>query len=128
VRGIEAQPAAATHDEASLAARGITPAGTHDEASLAARGIETQPTPAAHDEATLVSRGIVEAPVSVHDEASLAARGIDPQPVPSDDTGFEFPSVDPTTVAVTAGVGGGIALLITAAGFAARRQRTHPAS
>jgi hypothetical protein len=126
-RGIEAQQIAASHDEAALASRGITPAGTHDEASLASRGIEVQPTPATHDEASLVSRGIVEAPVAVHDEASLVARGIDPQPLGGDDTGFEFPTVDATTAAVATGVGGGIMLLITAAGFAARRDRMRPA-
>ena len=120
------QPTPAGHDEASLAARGIVTPGTHDEASLAARGIEVQPTPAVHDEATLVSRGIVEAPAAVHDEASLAARGIEVQPTPSADTGFEFPTVDATTAAVATGVGGGVILLITAAGFAARRDRTRP--
>jgi hypothetical protein len=121
-RGIEVQPTPASHDEASLAARGIVTPGTHDEASLASRGIDVQPTPAVHDEATLVSRGIVEAPVSIHDEASLAARGIETQPTPGDDTGFEFPTVDATAAAVGAGIGGGL-LLITAAGFAARRDR-----
>jgi hypothetical protein len=125
-RGIEAPQVAASHDEASLASRGITPAGTHDEASLASRGIEVQPVPATHDEASLVSRGIVEAPAAVHDEASLAARGIETPPAPAD-TGFEFPTVDATTAAVATGVGGGIALLITAAGFAARRERMRPA-
>ena len=124
-RGIEAQQVAASHDEASLASRGITPAGTHDEASLASRGIEVQPVPATHDEASLVSRGIVEAPAAVHDEASLAARGIETPPAPAD-TGFEFPTVDATTAAVATGVGGGIVLLITAAGFAARRERMRP--
>jgi hypothetical protein len=126
-RGIDVQPTPASHDEASLASRGIVTPGTHDEASLASRGIDIQPTPASHDEATLVSRGIVEAPSAVHDEASLAARGIEVQPTPGDDTGFEFPTVDATTAAVVTGVGGGIALLITAAGFAARRDRTRPA-
>lgn len=126
-RGIEAQQVAASHDEAALASRGITPAGTHDEAGLASRGIEVQPIPATHDEASLVSRGIVEAPAAVHDEASLASRGIEMQPTPSDDTGFEFPTVDATSAAVATGIGGGIALLITAAGFAARRDRMRPA-
>jgi len=124
-RGIEAQQIAASHDEASLASRGITAAGTHDEASLASRGIDTRPTPV-HDEGTLVSRGIVEAPAAVHDEASLVARGIETPPAPAD-TGFEFPTVDATTAAVATGVGGGMLLLITAAGFAARRERMRPA-
>lgn len=126
-RGIDVQPTPASHDEASLAARGVVTPGTHDEASLAARGVDVQPIPASHDEATLVARGVVEAPAAVHDEASLAARGIEVQPTPADDTGFEFPTVDATTAAVVTGVGGGIALLITAAGFAARRDRARPA-
>lgn len=125
-RGIEATQIAATHDEATLASRGIEAPGMHDEASLAARGIEVQPTPATHDEATLVSRGIVEAPVAVHDEATLVSRGIETPPAPAE-TGFEFPTVDATTAAVATGVGGGIVLLITAAGFAARRDRMRPA-
>jgi hypothetical protein len=126
-RGIET-PQATTHDEAGLAARGIAGTSSHDEASLASRGIESQPTPAVHDEAGLVSRGIVEAPVSTHDEASLASRGIDPQPVSSDSgSGIDMPTIDATTAAVVGGVGGGLALLITAAGFAARRDRMRPA-
>jgi hypothetical protein len=127
-RGIETPQATTIHDEAGLAARGIAGGSSQDEASLASRGIESQPTPAVHDEAGLVSRGIVEAPVSTHDEASLASRGIDPQPVSSDGgSGIDMPTIDATTAAVVGGVGGGLALLITAAGFAARRDRMRPA-
>jgi hypothetical protein len=70
-------PIVATHDEATLAARGIeTPAvAAHDEATLAARGIEAAAV-AAHDEATLASRGITPTVAASHDEASLASRGI----------------------------------------------------
>jgi hypothetical protein len=50
--------AAATHDEAGLTARGITPSyvAVHDEAILAARGIESV-VASAHDEA---ARGALE--------------------------------------------------------------------
>jgi hypothetical protein len=146
-RGIEAGTLAATHDEATLAARGIeagTLASTHDEASLAARGIEAVPM---HDEATLAARGI-EAPPATHDEATLAARGIEPgslpathdeatltargiAPVtPADDSSgglsIDAPAIDATTAAYVGGAAG-LGLLITAAGFAARRQRVTPA-
>jgi hypothetical protein len=115
------QLAAPANDEASLAARGIQAVPAHDEATLASRGIEAPP--AVHDEATLVDRGIEAPPVAVHDEATLAARGIEPTPVGGGgDTGFDMPTFDATTAAVTAGIGGA-ALLITAAGFAARRGR-----
>ena len=78
--------------------------------------------PSVHDEATLVDRGIVEPATSVHDETTLAARGIDPQPV-SGDEGSRSTSRRSTrpTAAVAGGVAGGIALLITAAAFARRR-------
>jgi hypothetical protein len=123
----------AVHDEATLAARGIQPvvASSHDEATLAARGIET-PVASSHDEATLASRGIEPGylPAS-HDEASLVARGIEPAPTTGDDGGFaiEAPNVDPATVAAIGGGLAGLGLLITAAGFATRRQRSsgHPA-
>jgi hypothetical protein len=146
-RGIEAGTPAASHDEATLAARGIeagTLAATHDEASLAARGIEAVPM---HDEATLAARGI-EAPPATHDEATLAARGIEPgslpathdeatltargiAPVtPADDSSgglsIDAPAIDATTAAYVGGAAG-LGLLITAAGFAARRQRVTPA-
>jgi hypothetical protein len=146
-RGIEAGTLAATHDEATLAARGIeagTLAATHDEASLAARGIEAVPM---HDEATLAARGI-EAPPATHDEATLAARGIDPGSLPAthdeatltargivpatpadgSDGGLtiDAPAIDATTAAYVGGAAG-LGLLITAAGFAARRQRVTPA-
>ncbi len=124
-RGIEA-PIVASHDEATLAARGIEPTvvASHDEATLAARGIE--PTiVASHDEATLASRGIRPEVVS-HDEATLAARGIAPAPVSTagDDGGIsiEVPTIDATTAAVAGGLAG-LGLLITAAGFATRRER-----
>lgn len=120
-RGIQAT---AAHDEATLAARGIdSPAAVRDEATLAARGIEVAPGPA-RDEATLVARGIeVQQPPAVRDEATLAARGIQP-PTPADTgSGFDLPTVDATTAAVSGGIAGGIALLITAAGFTARRGR-----
>jgi hypothetical protein len=115
-----------THDEATLASRGISTPAVHDEATLASRGIEL-PTVAVHDEATLASRGI-GVPAASHDEATLASRGIEPTPVPSDG-GFaiEVPTIDATTAAVVGGVGGGLVLLITAAGFAARRDRMSPA-
>ena len=128
-RGIEI-PVVASHDEATLAARGIQPtfAGSHDEATLAARGIE--PTFAAsHDEASLASRGIRPDVVGSHDEATLAARGIAPAPVASTDDGgisIDVPTIDATTAAVAGGLAG-LGLLITAAGFATRRQRGGPA-
>jgi hypothetical protein len=110
------------NDEASLAARGIQVGAVHDEATLASRGIEAPP--AVHDEATLAARGIGAAQVAaIHDEATLASRGID-APAPVDGgSGFELPTIDAPTAAVSAGIAGGIALLITAAGFSARRGR-----
>jgi hypothetical protein len=113
-RGIE-PTVAASHDEATLAARGIEPtvAATHDEATLAARGIEPGSLPATHDEATLVARGIAPAPATPT----------------GDDGGFaiDMPAVDATNAAIAGGLAG-LGLLITAAGFATRRQRTgHPA-
>lgn len=113
---------APANDEAGLAARGIQVGAVHDEATLASRGIEAPP--AVHDEATLASRGIGAPAVgTIHDEATLAARGIE-SPAPADGgTGFELPTIDAPTAAVTAGIAGGIALLITAAGFSARRGR-----
>ena len=84
------------------------------------RGIEA-PT-ATHDEATLVDRGIEARPVATHDEATLAARGIEPTPVDSG-SGFDLPTIDAPTAAVSTGIAGGIMLLITAAGFSARRHR-----
>jgi hypothetical protein len=137
-RGIEAPPAVqAAHgealtasqlvvppanDEASLAARGIQVGAVHDEATLASRGIEAPP--AVHDEATLAARGIGAPQVAaIHDEATLASRGIE-APAPVDGgSGFELPTIDAPTAAVSAGIAGGIALLITAAGFSARRGR-----
>lgn len=123
-RGIEPTTVAAP-DEAGTTARGIVAPGTHDEATLDSRGIAT---PAVHDEATLASRGIGEPTVAVHDEATLAARGIESAPASSDD-GFaiDLPTVDAKTAAVVGGGVGGLALLITAASFAARRERTSPA-
>jgi hypothetical protein len=119
----------AVHDEATLAARGIKPtaAATHDEATLAARGIE--PTAAAtHDEATLAARGIEPGTLpATHDEATLAARGIEPA-TPADDGGWaiDVPTPDASTAAKVGGAAG-LGLLITAAGFAVRRQRdVHP--
>jgi hypothetical protein len=126
-RGI--QPTVATsHDEATLAARGIEPTvvASHDEASLAARGIDPTVV-ASHDEASLLARGIRPAVPTAHDEASLTSRGITPAtPADSGDGGLtiDVPSIDATTGAAIAGGAAGLALLITAAGFAARRQRT----
>ncbi len=110
------------NDESSLAARGIELTPVHDEATLVSRGIEAPP--AVHDEATLISRGI-EAPqiTAIHDEASLISRGIAPASPATGDSGFELPTIDAPAAAVTAGLAGGIALLITAAGFSARRGR-----
>ena len=127
-RGIQ-PTVAASHDEATLAARGIQPtvAASHDEATLAARGIEPTVV-ASHDEATLASRGI-RPEVASHDEATLAARGIAPAPVASTDDGgisIDVPTIDATTAAVAAGGLAGLGLLITAAGFATRRQRGGP--
>ena len=117
----------ASHDEATLAARGIEPTvvASHDEATLASRGIEPTVV-ASHDEATLAARGIGPAVVASHDEATLAARGIAPAPVASagDDGGIsiDVPTIDATTAAVAGGLAG-LGLLITAAGFATRRER-----
>ena len=125
-RGIEA-PVVASHDEATLAARGIQPTvvASHDEATLASRGIEPTVV-ASHDEATLASRGIGPAVVASHDEATLAARGIAPAPAASagNDGGIsiDVPTIDATTAAVAGGLAG-LGLLITAAGFATRRER-----
>jgi hypothetical protein len=128
------------NDEASLAARGIQAGAVHDEATLASRGIEAPPAvqathgealtasqlgvPPANDEASLAARGIGAPQVAaIHDEATLASRGID-APAPVDGgSGFELPTIDAPTAAVSAGIAGGIALLITAAGFSARRGR-----
>jgi hypothetical protein len=129
-RGIEAGSLPATHDEASLAARGIQTSAAHDEATLAARGIEPGSVPATNDEATLAARGIDPGHLAAsHDEATLTARGITPA-----DTGgdggitIDVPTIDATTAAAVGAGVAGLGLLITAAGFAARRQRTaHPA-
>jgi hypothetical protein len=114
--------AAPVHDEAGLAARGIEAlptGGIHDESVLAARGIEAGPV---HDEAGLAARGIDIDPTAVHDEATLVERGIEAPPAAdTGGSGFEVPSVEPGTAAVI-GAAGGVALLITAAGFAARRR------
>ena len=97
----------------------------HDEATLAARGIDA-PVVASHDEATLAARGIEIPTVASHDEATLAARGIAPAPTATavDDGGIsiDMPTVDATTAAVAGGLAG-LGLLITAAGFATRRER-----
>jgi hypothetical protein len=124
----------AVHDEATLSDRGITPlaVSSHDEATLAARGIEAEPLAASHDEATLAARGIEAEPLAAsHDEATLAARGIAPA-APATGAGDGGFAVDvPFDASTGAAVGGGLAglgLLITAAGFAVRRQRsTRPA-
>ena len=109
------------NDEASLAARGIQGGAVRDEATLASRGIEAPP--ATHDEATLVDRGIQAPAIATHDEATLTSRGIDPQVTDDGGSGFQLPEVDATTAAVSTGIAGGIALLITAAGFSTRRNR-----
>jgi hypothetical protein len=110
------------NDEAGLSSRGIQVGAVHDEATLASRGIEAPP--AVHDEATLIARGIdVPEVAATHDEATLIARGIQPTPLPDGGSGFEFPTIDAPTAAITGGIAGGIALLITAAGFSARRGR-----
>jgi hypothetical protein len=129
-RGIEAGSLPATHDEASLAARGIQTSAAHDEATLAARGIEPGSVPATIDEATLAARGIDPGHLAAsHDEATLTARGITPADT-GDDGGItiDVPTIDATTAAAVGAGVAGLGLLITAAGFAARRQRTaHPA-
>ena len=122
------------HDETTLAARGIEVqplTAAHDERSLVARGIDVEPGPAAHDEATLAARGIEvgQAP-AVHDEATLTARGITPAPATgTEGGGFAVDvSFDASTAAAVGGGLAGFGLLITAAGFAVRRQRgAHPA-
>ena len=74
----------------------------------------------------MAARGIGPAVVASHDEATLAARGIAPAPVASagDDGGIsiDVPTIDATTAAVAGGLAG-LGLLITAAGFATRRER-----
>jgi hypothetical protein len=115
------------HDESTLAARGIeaTVVASHDEATLAARGIEATVV-ASHDEATLAVRGIEPGSLpATHDEATLAARGIVPG-TPTDDGGLaiDVPILDATTVAAVGGGLAGFGLLITAAGFAVRRQKS----
>jgi hypothetical protein len=132
-RGIDAGSLPATNDEATLAARGID-AGSlpapHDEASLAARGIDAGSLPAAHDEASLAARGIDAGHLAAsHDEASLTARGITPADTGGDGgLAIDVPTIDATTAAAVGAGVAGLGLLITAAGFAARRQRTaHPA-
>jgi hypothetical protein len=98
-------------------------AAEHDEATLAARGI-TPVTPAEHDEASLADRGIRPAVPAEHDEATLAARGITPvAPAGDEGSGIEVPTVDATTLAAAGGLAA-LGLAITAAGFAYRRQ--HP--
>ena len=127
------------NDEASLAARGIELTPVHDEANLVSRGIETPFVPdvshgealtasqlgASADEAALVSIAAGQV-APIHDETSLAARGIESAPPVGDTSGFELPTIDAPTAAVTAGIAGGLALLITAAGFSARRGRGGP--
>jgi hypothetical protein len=126
-RAAAVQPAA-THDEMTLAARGIESgpvAASHDEMTLAARGIESGPVAASHDETTLAARGIESGPVAAsHDETTLAARGITPEsPVVADSgSGFDLPSVEPGLVAGIAGGLAGAGLLIAAAAFATRRR------
>jgi hypothetical protein len=131
-RGIDATTAA-SHDEATLAARGIdagTLAASHDEATLASRGIDAGSLPATPDEATLAARGIAPGHLAAsHDEATLTARGITPVAA-TDDGGIaiDAPTIDASTAAAVGAGIAGLGLLITAAGFAARRQKTaHPA-
>jgi hypothetical protein len=134
-RGIAAEPLPASHDETTLEARGIAaeplPAA-HDETTLEARGIAAEPLPASHDETTLEARGIAAEPLPAsHDETTLEARGIAPA-APATGAGDSGFAVDvPFEASTAAAVGGGLAglgLLITAAGFAVRRQRsTRPA-
>jgi len=139
--GTASMLAAPTHDEATLAARGVDPAiataitahdeattgrdiagpVVHDETSAVARGIGVSiPGP---DESTLAARGIEQQPTpAVHDEATLVERGVGtPAPVDSG-TSFELPSVDPGTAAAIGGLAGA-GLIIAAAGFAVRRNR-----
>ena len=139
--GTASMLAAPTHDEATLAARGVDPAiataitahdeattgrdiagpAVHDETSAVARGIGVSiPGP---DESTLAARGIEQQPTpAVHDEATLVERGVGtPAPVDSG-TSFELPSVDPGTAAAVGGLAGA-GLIIAAAGFAVRRNR-----
>jgi len=139
--GTASMLAVPTHDEATLAARGVDPAiataitahdeattgrdiagpAVHDETSAVARGIGVSiPGP---DESTLAARGIEQQPTpAVHDEATLVERGVGtPAPVDSG-TSFELPSVDPGTAAAIGGLAGA-GLIIAAAGFAVRRNR-----
>ena len=139
--GTASMLAVPTHDEATLAARGVDPAiataitahdeattgrdiagpAVHDETSAVGRGIGVSiPGP---DESTLAARGIEQQPTpAVHDEATLVERGVGtPAPVDSG-TSFELPSVDPGTAAAIGGLAGA-GLIIAAAGFAVRRNR-----
>jgi hypothetical protein len=109
----------------------VAAAGGAATAAAVPEGGGNWPTPsyvAAHDEAGLSERGIAPLPTSAHDEATLAARGISPaQPVGDGGSGIEV-SFDASTAAAVAGGLAGLGLLITAAGFAVRRQRSvHPA-
>ena len=128
-RGIQPGHVAAVHDEATFAERGIQPgepAAVHDEATFAERGIQPGHVAAVHDEATFAERGIEPGHIAaVHDEATFTARGIDTgSPPVSADTGsgFELPSVDPSTAVGIAGGLAGAGLLIAAAAFATRRR------
>lgn len=105
--------AAPTHDEATLAARGVDPAiataiAAHDEAGTA-RDIGA---PAVHDEASAVARGIGVS-IPGPDEATLTARGIDPAIATAiaahDEAGtardIAAPAVHDETSAVARGIG-----------------------
>jgi hypothetical protein len=130
-RGISPGTLAAVHDEAGITARGIEPGtlpAAHDEAGITERGIEPGYLPALHDEAGITTRGIEPGYVpAVHDEATLVTRGIvpDPGPVAAADTGsgFDFPSIEPATAAAVAGAAAGAGLLLVGAAFATRRRQ-----
>src|SRR5262245_62040947 len=106
-RGIDPGTVAATHDEATLAQRGIDPgtvAATHEEATLAQRGIDPGTVAATHDAAAFAQPGLAAGTVAApHDEASFAQRGIDAGTVAAthDEATFAQRGIDAGTVAAT---------------------------
>jgi hypothetical protein len=140
-RGVEVQRAAAAADTASIVDRGVdvqrAAAAESDLAAMVDRGVEVQRAAAASDAqlASMVDRGVQVQQAAAASEASMVDRGIemqraaalDEQPAPGDGGwAIDTPSIDPTTAAVTGGIVGGIALLITAAGFSITRNRPRP--
>jgi hypothetical protein len=100
-RGISPGTLAAVHDEAGLTARGIspgTPGATHDEVGLTERGISPGTLAAVHDEAGTTARGIEPGALpAIHDEAGITERGIEPGTLPAvhDEAGMTARGIDP---------------------------------